>query len=546
VTERNPTVVVTSEETLPGAVERLRREGTGGRVVDLVVPIDSSLLLTASEFRALKEAIDRDRLHVVLRSADPLRLQLAERLGIQAQSLPRPKPVAVAAAPPRIVPRPPAPPPVSVEPDAFESGLAAPTRDPDSLWPGVNGQEQQPDADVLEKGPAAESRPPEPANPPRRWVPVAALLVLLVLGALAAMRFLVPRAVIAIVPRTEPVSASLVFDVTADGQPLDGEAAFALPLQSRTLEVTWTGSMPVSGVRVEPVDPATAPVELRNPSPEPVTVAAGTTVTTEEGVEFAFVEDVAVPAADAVSNEPGAATGTVRAVAPGSAGNVATGAIGGRLPNGVYFSNRMAPATGGTDREFPVVAESDLKALAAQAREAAPELAAQALAVEDTGQAVVPSLVTITGQHDTFDHGAGDEVESVALDATLTLDVAAYDGDAAAEAYAAQLLPRLGAAAPDGFAVDPRRVAYDAPAEVVAGEEGVRLEIAARAEAVAVLDESEREALAAALIGKTPEEAAAILASVPEIAEFDVDYQPGWLPRQMPGNTTRIEFETTS
>jgi hypothetical protein len=545
VTERNPTVVVTSEETLPDAVERLRREGTGGRVVDLVVPIDSSLLLTASEFRALKEAIDRDRLHVVLRSADPLRLQLAERLGIRAQSLPRPKPVAV-AAPPRIVPRFPTSAPMNDEPDALESALVAPTRDPDSLWPGVNGQEQPPDADALDEEPAEEPRPPKLANPPRRWLFVAALLVLLVLGALAAMRFLVPRAVITIAPRTAPVTASLVFDVTADGQPLDGEAAFALPLQSRTLEVTWTGSLPVSGVRVEPVDPATAPVELRNPSPEPVTVAAGTIVTTEEGVEFTFVADVAVPAADAVSNEPGAATGTVRAVAPGSAGNVATGAIGGRLPNGVYFSNRMAPATGGTDREFPVVAENDLEALAAQAREAAPELAAQALAAEDTGQAVVPSLVTITGQHDTFDHAAGDEVESVALDATLTLDVAAYDGDAAAEAYAAQLLPRLGAAAPDGFAVDPRRVAYDAPAEVVAGEEGVRLEIAARAEAVAVLDESEREALAAALIGKTPEEAAAILASVPEIAEFDVDYQPGWLPRQMPGNTTRIEFETTS
>ena len=48
------------------------------------------------------------------------------------------------------------------------------------------------------------------------------------LATLAAMRLLVPQAVVTIVPRTEPVAASLYFDVTADGQPLDGDAAFAV------------------------------------------------------------------------------------------------------------------------------------------------------------------------------------------------------------------------------------------------------------------------------------------------------------------------------
>jgi hypothetical protein len=546
VTDRNPTVVVTSEETLPGIVDRLRGEGRRGQVVDLVVPIDSSLLLTATEFRALKEAIDNDRLHVVLRSADPLRLQLGERLGIPTRALPRPKPAA--AAPPLIVPRPSVGAPIEHGPPdgAADSSPMAPTRDPESLWPGLNGQEEQSDNDSEAEGQTEESRPARLENPPQRWLPVAVVLVLLVLGALAAMRVLVPRAVITIVPRTEPVAASLVFDVTRDGQPLDGEAAFALPLSTRTLEATWTGSVPVTGVRVEPVDPAAGPIELRNAGTEPVTVAAGTTVATETGVEFAFVEDVTVPAADAATGEPGAATGTVRAVALGTGGNVGTGEIGGRLANGIYYSNRMEPTEGGTDRELPVVAASDLEALAAQAREAAPALAAQVLAAEDQGQVAVPSLVTVKGQADTFDHAAGDEVDAVALDSVLTLEVMAYDGDAAAEATEAQLLPRLGAVAPVGFAIDPRRVAYDAPVEAAAPEDGVRLEIAARAEAVAVLDENEREALAAALVGKSPEEAAAILATVPEIATFEVDYQPGWLPRQMPGNTARIEFETAS
>ena len=94
MTDRNPTVVVTSDETLSDIVARLREAANGGRTVDLVIPIDSALLLTAREFRTLKDAIDEDRIAVQMRTADPLRLQLAGRLGIPARTLPRPRVVA--------------------------------------------------------------------------------------------------------------------------------------------------------------------------------------------------------------------------------------------------------------------------------------------------------------------------------------------------------------------------------------------------------------------------------------------------------------------
>src|SRR5215212_2944672 len=98
MTEPNPTVVVTSDETLPDVIARLREAAHGGRTVDLIIPIDSALLLTAREFRALKDAIDEDRVAVRMRTADPLRLQLAGRLGIPAGALPRPRVVAATAA----------------------------------------------------------------------------------------------------------------------------------------------------------------------------------------------------------------------------------------------------------------------------------------------------------------------------------------------------------------------------------------------------------------------------------------------------------------
>src|SRR5215211_7653367 len=98
MTERNPTIVVTADESLSDIVARLREAAHGGHTVDLIIPIDSALLLTAREFRTLKDAIDEDRVAVRIRTADPLRLQLAGRLGIPAGALPRPRVVAAPGA----------------------------------------------------------------------------------------------------------------------------------------------------------------------------------------------------------------------------------------------------------------------------------------------------------------------------------------------------------------------------------------------------------------------------------------------------------------
>ena len=112
-----------------------------------------------------------------------------------------------------------------------------------------------------------------------------------------------------IVPKTAPVAASLLFDVTTDGQPLDDGAAFTLTAQPRNVDVVWTGSAPVTGVRKEPDATASGPIELRNASSEPLVVDQGTEVTTETGVAFVFAEAVTVPAADPATGRPGAATG---------------------------------------------------------------------------------------------------------------------------------------------------------------------------------------------------------------------------------------------
>jgi hypothetical protein len=547
MTERNPTVVVSADETLSDIVAQLREAAHGGRTVDLVIPIDSALLLTAREFRTLKDAIDEDRLAVRMRTSDPLRLQLAGRLGIPAGALPRPRvvaaPAAIGSEPRQTVAEAPT---ARGEDWPGETTVAEPALRPapESHWPSQNGLSDESDDASSDGEPIPETDQERgPANPPRRWLPVAAALVGLVVAALFGIRFVLPQAVVTIVPRTAPVSAAIVFDVAADGRPIDDQAAFAVTPQQRQVEVVWEGSAPVTGVRVEPDGTANSAIELRNPSSEPLAVEAGTTVATETGVEFAFTETVTVPAADPATGRPGAATGTVQAVKAGSGGNVGTGEIGGRLDNGVYYSNRMQPAAGGSDKEFPVVAQEDLDALRAAANSAAPELAAGVIAQDQPGEEILLSTATVSGQDDAFDHQVSEDAAEVSLRSTLTVDVLTFDGEAARAKYEQVLADRLRADAPAGFVVTPDDIVFEGPIETKEGDRSVRLEVTARADAIAELDDAERAALADELAGASAEDAEAILARRPEIVEYTVDYHPAWLPQQMPNNAGRIQLE---
>jgi hypothetical protein len=121
--------------------------------------------------------------------------------------------------------------------------------------------------------------------------------------------------------------------------------------------------------------------------------------------------------------------------------------------------------------------------------------------------------------------------------------VLTFDGEAARAKYEQMLADQLRGDAPQGFAVAPEDIVFEGPIETEESERGVRLEVKARADAIADLDDAERAALAQALAGASADDAAAILARRPEIADFKVAYHPAWLPQQMPNNAGRIQFE---
>jgi hypothetical protein len=118
-----------------------------------------------------------------------------------------------------------------------------------------------------------------------------------------------------------------------------------------------------------------------------------------------------------------------------------------------------------------------------------------------------------------------------------------YDANAASTEYQRILAARLDDEAPQGFAVPPEEIDFESPSEIQDTDRGVRLEVAARADATAVLDENELDALVAELAGAEPEQVEAVLGRSPEIADYRVDYQPAWLPEKMPDNAARIRIE---
>jgi hypothetical protein len=381
-----------------------------------------------------------------------------------------------------------------------------------------------------------------------RSLPVLIAIAIAAIALIAVVvTLLLPRADVRVVLKSEPVHAELVYDVTADGDPLGTGADQVVAGEPLTLDVVYQGSIPTTGSRSEPDQTAAGTVRLANPTGEEQTVQAGTTVSTEQGVEFAFAADVKVPAADPATGRAGSATAKVSAVKPGGRGNVETGALGGRLPNGVFYSNRDGPTEGGTDRKIRIVAPEDLEKLRQQAAATLPSLAAQTFAKKQTAGAVaLPGSFKIGKGSDRFDHKAGDEAAAISLQATRPVTALTYDPTSVLAHAQDTLRDRLAAATSDGYAVDPSSIRITTPTAAKEEATGTRFQLLADAQARAVLDDDQRRELASRLAGKDQAETETILRAESAIDRFEISYRPAWMPDRMPSDAGRIKIEPES
>ncbi|MDQ3694788.1 MAG: hypothetical protein M3464_14360 [Chloroflexota bacterium] len=615
-------IAIGPDDTLLDVFDRVRAGGLAP--VELTIPNDSPLFLTAAEFRTLRDVADHGRHPVAIRTPDPSRVQLAKLFGLDAALAPAPKPAPTprAAKPESVaadqpdpgrtavpVPRPtpvvpadqPARPPAGVvsttafpnedvvstitegeavarwpaEPLVHQPvpGMTRRLRDRVSAVVASQRRRPSPAAAPVPEAATAAAGTGEPSlqddgvevavapDTPRRlhWVGdrarasplvVAGVALFVVLVIVTALNFLLPSAAVRLELATVPINSALVFDVTADGEPFDEEAAFVLPGTPATVTVVAELSVPTTGIAAIPDGVASGSIRLANPTATEQTVEAGTALATESGADFQFVEPVVVPAADAVTGVPGQAQGAIEAIEPGTVGNVATGEIGGRLPNGVYYSNRQGPTAGGSDREVQTVAPADLDVLRQMVEASLGELVEAELRGEGAGAAtdvaiVEPTLIVREGT-DTFDQEVGAATNSVSLIAERTVSVLTYDQAVAAERLASELSAELLATQPEGVRLGP--IALDAEdVSILAGTaEGARFQVDAAARADLVLTEARRTELAEQLAGKSDDEVAAILDGMPEVAHYEIEPGLRLFSANMPANPGRIEIDDGS
>ncbi|MGH2562059.1 MAG: hypothetical protein ACRDJH_23620 [Thermomicrobiales bacterium] len=518
------TISIAVHDTLPDVLDRLR--GAGDTPITLEIPAGSPLFLTANEFRALRTAVDREHLALTIASNDSLRQQLATMFGLAIEANGQ-----VTIPTKSEEPRP---------PKQWTSTRFAPK-------PSAQEEIATTIADQTDDGErSAEEIESEPSRGPSPRTlligGIAALALVAFLGFLASYFFL-PRATIAIELKREPLSDELILGVAPAGAPALPDTDLTVPAQPVVADVTVTLSTPATGEKLLPDQPAAGSIRLSNPTAAEITVPKETQVTSSAGVTYAFTDDAPVPAA--ADGQPTFVDARVIATGGGAAGNLDVGALSGKLDVGVYYSNRMGPIEGGTDRAVKVVGEADLENLRGQIDQALRDDALTAFEKQLSGGEQVVKASLVWGEiSPTFDRQVDEEAESVGVTTTVRVTAIKYNAaDAVSQAEDA-LRTRLAEAAPEGYELAPSTLVLDGPVLLDEGPDGSRFKITATASAAATFPPEERDRLANDLTGKDDDEVATILQALPGVESFDVSYAPGFLGERMPRVGGQIRIET--
>ncbi len=490
---------------------------------DLVIeiPADASVLLTANEFRALSIAAEREDVEVSIYTDDPLRRQLATLFGVPlVNEIPEPMPYQA----PELEP---------VEQNEPYVSLMGGDDD-------LNEVEADRTTVGAKRGGGSSSLP--------KMLGAIFGVVALAAVAIGIYWFFFSSMTVDLHLKRENVASTLAYQVTQPG--IDPSAAIGegivIPGQQVEFTLSRSLSAPATGQTIIPDKVASGDIVLRNPTDAAIVVEAGTQFEGFSGVSYTFPEAVDVP--PAANGQPGESTTKIQASEGGEAGNTATGMLTGQLPNGVYYSNRLADVAGGTQKTITTVSQGDFDQLQAEidqellALATTTELAQGLLLVPSTVQPVgAAGTATPTDGSYTFSQQVGDEAEALNLDATVTFMATAYDPTPLTD----QAIPLLQSEVTGGAAFDPQSVQVNTPAETGNANGVISLLATVIGEAVPTLDAASTRLLAEELSGKTVAENEQILSDLDYADGFTVSFAPSWLPDRVPGSTGRMTIEAS-
>lgn len=546
---------IEAHETLPEVLDRLR--AIPNRAVVLEIPDHSALLLTASEFRTLKEIADQSRISLTLDTVDPLRGRLGGMLGIRTVAPKetetdgwRPEPTALGSSrafgtwKTREDDAKPAKKLIDASrgevPAGGEAGRPGSRRRLGSTVPGVA---DAPGALSDQDAVSALDYLDEPVpfwNPKNIGRIVAVLLVIALIGGAAGWYFM-PNVTITVRLKEAPLSTSFVYTVSAEGASQPSDAVFSLPATQGSATVPFTISAPATGKQAVPLETASGSVVLRNPGSSSVKVPAGTRLANHADVGYTTGSEVEVPAAG--GNGPGEITVEVKAEKAGSTGNQEQGHLTGKIADlDIFFSNRDAAIGGGTDSETTVVSQADIDKLVGSLNANLPKAAASGWESTLTdGQNIVAQSVKPETPDYTVQQKAGDASDTVSLQGTVAVSGLIYrkaDVEAKSREVAAQ---QMAPSAPQGYALMPDSIVLGEPEVLAEASDSVQYRVSVTGTAQASLDQGAQDALRKQVTGKDWNAAQQIVASNPAIASASFSHSPGWWPQGMPNADSRVK-----
>lgn len=549
---------VDQHESLPEVLERLH--GHRGESLTLVIADHSPILLTATEFRALKDLADRNHIRLRVETDDTLRRQLATMFGL-AKPHARPEPVVPTTESQshgfgswrnarRPKHRPAGQPPEPDEPETTgakqepEDPIAISRRRRNSLYADSVAKPKSDDdiiriddagLDYIEDDDASGQRS-------RAWLlgRIAAVALVVLAAAVFALWYWFPSVEVDITLRQAEVSTGIVYSVAVPGADIPSDASFAVEASEQSAEVPFTIEIPATGVVREPDGTASGPVLFRNVSDAPVTLEQGTELTTVTGNRYLLLEPVEVPAGNL--DAPGEAEGMVTASEAGSGGNLDAGQLTGKLQDrDVYYSNLTGPIEGGSDREFAVVTEEDLAEAERAVREDLQAAAARGwLAQLPDGMSIVGPSVTPGDPTYTIEGAVGDRREAVVVTGTVAVSGYVYDLAEVERQSRSTFEVALQDQVPPGYELVGSTIELGEPEVLAEAPERVEYRVNATATARAIFDDSAQQGLKERMAGSSEDEARAAIAEVGAIEAWEMSTSPGWWPDRMPQSDGRI------
>jgi hypothetical protein len=255
-------------------------------------------------------------------------------------------------------------------------------------------------------------------------------------------------ATVTLVPETKTLSTRLTVTALSTGTPDPTRQQVAArllevgsPLQSQSVPTTGTGHAPARM--------GEGTVTFYNAAPSAQTVAAGTVLTGNDGVEIGTDAPAVIPA----GNPPieGEATVPAHATVIGPQGNIAPLDLNGLCcMAGISVKNTMAFHDGQDAYDFPMVTQADID------QAAGPLVATLTAATQERLHAQVSPNDRLAGQVQcqpavTPDHPVGSNASQVTVSVQVTCHAQAYDDEAVARLVTGALMQNASTTLGSGY-----------------------------------------------------------------------------------------------